>query len=123
MESELKYFCCPECGKKIEVILDGKKYQCKRCGELYRVTNNNLKEPSILGCRSCGSYNLMHNWINRRRHIMGYKCADCGRTGNSCSLCGNTDLVETWADSAFDQLFRGDRRVTCKSCGYSWVQG
>jgi DNA-directed RNA polymerase subunit RPC12/RpoP len=123
MSATPKYFCCPECGKKILVNLDGKEYQCKRCGEFYQVTNNKSKGSSILGCRGCGSFKLTHKWINERKHIMGYKCIDCGQSGISCSLCGNTGLVETWADSAFDQIFRGDRRVTCKNCGYSWIQG
>jgi hypothetical protein len=35
MSYEPNFFCCSECGARYKVILDGKKYQFKKCSELY----------------------------------------------------------------------------------------
>jgi len=34
-----KFFCCPECGARYKITLDGKKYKCKKCGQLFQATD------------------------------------------------------------------------------------
>jgi hypothetical protein len=38
-ENDRKFFCCPECGARYKVVLDGKKYQCKKCSALFHVAD------------------------------------------------------------------------------------
>jgi hypothetical protein len=38
-ESDLKFFCCPECGARYKIILDGKRYKCKKCGAPFQTQN------------------------------------------------------------------------------------
>lgn len=44
-DSDRKFFCCPECGARYKIRLDGKKYNCKKCGEPFQTTDSFSPAP------------------------------------------------------------------------------
>lgn len=56
-----KHFSCPKCGAGYRVVFNGKRYQCKRCPEIFTVPDDtapesapdakaNFKKASKIGC-------------------------------------------------------------------------
>lgn len=61
-ESERKFFCCPECGARYKVVLDGKKYQCKKCGEPFQITDLTNPTPINKPAKQTSVDNKTKKW-------------------------------------------------------------